>query len=99
MKRIVTIIMLCVVLLLTACGTRSNPVDTAANEFANLKNIPDKEYLVYDLDTKIVYYMFSTSDEGISRGYGYGYFGEYLGENGHPCQYIDGKIVEVNTMK
>ena len=92
MKRRITIVMLLITLSLTACRTTANKLDTATIEFANFGQIPGKDYLVYDLDTKIVYYLFSTN--GPTDYQGYGYCTEYLGEGGHPCRYIDGEIIE-----
>ncbi|MCI8411616.1 MAG: hypothetical protein HFJ40_04140 [Clostridia bacterium] len=71
--------------------TSSNKIDGTALEMSNLKSIHDNEYLVYSVDTHIVYYMFSTN-----KGYsGYSYFSPYISENGNFCQYVNGEIVEV----
>ncbi len=97
MKRIYIIvtIVLIAMLSLTACGgTYANDTDTAATEIADLKPIAGKEnHLVYDINTRVIYYMFSTIEKG---GYkGYGYFGPYVSTNGNFCKYVDGRIVEI----
>lgn len=95
-------LILCMLCLLSGCndGKRSasgngsfhNSPDPVATEMANLRAVDGKDYLVYDVDTSIVYYMFSTFQYA---GYGYGYFGPYLSKNGLPCQYVNGEIVEI----
>ena len=78
---------------LTACGTTTNKADESAFEIANLKAIEDEDSLVYSIDTKIVYYLFSTDE---TDGYsGYGYFAPYISENGYFCKYVNDEIVEI----
>ena len=85
MKRIITIVMLFLTLSLTACGATANELNTTTIEFANFGRIPDRDYLVYDLDTKTVFILFPTIGP---------YCTVYLGEGGHLCRYIDGEIIE-----
>lgn len=67
-------------------------------EITNFKPVEGKEYLAYDTDTRVVYYMFSTYEAAGYDGYGYSYFAPYISENGRFCQYINDEIVEiVNT--
>ena len=92
-----TIILLIVVALamclLTGCSTKSNKPDTLATDMSNFRTIEGKEYLVYSIDTRVVYYMFITTD---STGYaGYAYFAPYISESGNFCRYINGEIVEI----
>lgn len=83
---------------LTACGERnidSNPVDKAGLEMSNFKTIDSKDYLVYDIDTRVVYYMFSTAEWSADRGYGYSYFAPYVSKNGRFCRFVNDEIVEI----
>lgn len=100
MKRRIIILLLAGMLMcsLTGCGEpQSNEVDKASLEFSNLKTIDEKEHLAYDLDTKVVYYMFSSKEYSGYQGYGYSYFSPYISENGKFCRYIDNKIVEITN--
>lgn len=96
-----TLILLVVVALLacslTACKTSANSVDEAATDMANFKAIDGKDYLVYNLDTRVVYYMFSTAQAAGQAGYGYAYFAPYISENGKFCRYINEQIVEITV--
>ena len=89
---IVTAIMCCMI---TACKTRSNSVDSSAITSASFRTIEGKETLVYSVETKVVYYMFSTSECRGYDGYGYSYFTPYISENGRFCRYINDEIVEI----
>lgn len=82
MKKIMntTIILFICLLLMTSCGTKD----------LTLKSIEQQDYLVYDCNTKIIYYYFN-------RTGGYSHMNEYYSENGKLCKYIDGKIVEINN--
>lgn len=95
-KRLVSVFVLAILFLgiLGAVGACSmaNPKDNAALEMANFKSIDEERHLVYDKDTKVVYYMFSTFEPG---GYSYSYFAPYISENGRNCRYIEGEIVEI----
>ena len=82
---------------LTACATTSNSSDNAAIEMSNFKVIEGKEYLAYSLDTRVVYYMFSTSSDSGYVGHGYSYFAPYISENGNFCRYLDEEIVEITV--
>lgn len=83
--------------MLTACedGPSSNSVDSSAMSSAGFKTIDGKDAMVYSAETRVVYYMFSTSDCKGYDGYGYSYFAPYISENGKFCRYIDDKIVEI----
>ena len=91
---IVAAIMCC---MLTACetGPSSNSVDSSAISSASFKAIDGKETLVYSTETRVVYYMFSTSESKGYKGYGYSYFAPYISENGKFCRYINDEIVEI----
>lgn len=89
------VIILGAMLLLQSCGTIPNEPDAAVTEFANFKTIEGKEYLSYDIDTKVVYYMFSTKDWAGYQGYGYTYFAPYVNGNGKFCKYVNDEIVEI----
>ena len=51
----------------------------------------ESDHLVYDDETKIVYYYFTISYKRSTAGY----MSPYIGKNGKFCRYVDGKIVEV----
>ena len=87
-----TAIMCC---MLTSCGTVSQPVDSSAISLASFKAIEGKEALVYSTETRVVYYMFSTSEAIGYIGYGYSYFAPYISENGRFCKYVDDMIIEI----
>lgn len=92
-KRIILLVVVVALLVmsLTACGSTANSVDDAAMEMANFEPVEGKEYLAYNIDTRVVYYMFSTFEDYK----GYSYFAPYISENGRFCRYIKGEIVEI----
>jgi len=55
--------------------------------------------LVYDSETKVVYYQFSRFSDIPTRGsiarVGEGYMSPYIGPNGKFCRFIDNQIVEI----
>ena len=61
------------------------------------KNNEEEPYeytdLVYNTETKVIYYMFDDEylDSRIRN-----YFAPYINENGKYCRFIDNKIVEIN---
>lgn len=91
-----TICLLVVILLVMCILTACSPVDensTSKGVNANFSKIEGRDLLYYDLNTKVVYYLFQTSS-----GYeGYGYLAPYIDENGSYCRYLDGKIVGINN--
>lgn len=77
--------------LLCSCGKESTQNSSVADPFIS---IPDEEEngLVYHKKSNTVYVLFSTCG-----GYqGYGYCSLYV-QNGHFCEYRDGKILEVDS--
>lgn len=93
---IVVVIMCCMLTACTTTGTSSNSVDASAIDSASFKTIYGNETLAYSIETKVIYYMFSTSECKGYDGYGYSYFAPYISENGKFCRYIDGMIVEID---
>lgn len=89
---IIIAVMCCI---LTACSPSSNSVDSSAISFASFQAIEGKEALFYSTETRVVYYMFSTSQALGYAGYGYSYFAPYISENGRFCRYINDIIVEI----
>lgn len=55
------------------------------------KPVPGMRCVVYNTDTKVMFYMFDFV--GIEMGFGY--FGEYINENGRNCRYVNNEIVEI----
>lgn len=102
---ILTIIALtiCVAFMLSGCGGKSYPEVVTEQETAQVAQEPVSVYangqlerindrLVYDTDTRIVYYNYTAGG-----GYvGYGYMSPYCGPNGHVCRYDNGLIVEID---
>lgn len=101
MKRTVLLLITAVLAMcsLTACDTQSNKTDTAAIEMSNFKTIDGQDYLSYNLDTRVVYYMFSTYETAGYSGFGYSYFAPYVNENGKFCRYINDEIVEIDVVE
>jgi len=87
------------ILVLAVCSeervTEPNDVDDAAISMADFKQIDGEESLVYSIETRCVYYMFSTCEWVGNIGYGYGYMAPYISENGKFCRYIGDEIVEI----
>lgn len=60
--------------------------------------IKSKDYLSYDKETHIIYYLIKQQESASGyRGFGYTYFAPYISENGKFCKYIDDKIVEIDN--
>ena len=86
-------VIVALILLINSVSTTSYEPDLAALETANFKTIDGSKTMVYNSDTKVVYYMFSTG-----KSYrGYGYMAPYISENGNFCRYINDEIVEITT--
>lgn len=109
MKKRLTILIAVVLLALslTACGKdekTSDPISNSSNQSAIVTSrfapIEGEPYLVYDIYTKNIYYKFSEKETPIGyKGYGYGYFGPYINENGHYCKYLGDEIVDIETLE
>jgi len=95
MKRRIILLLVCCMLMcgaLTGCGVKTYEIeDEATLEMGNFLPVPEMDGVVYNLDTKVMFYMFSTS----IVNHGYGYFGPYINENGRYCRYVDNKVVEI----
>lgn len=59
----------------------------------SLYNIDD--YLAYDLQTKIIYYRFTSGTLNNRTSY----MSPYYSENGKLCRYMNGNIVEIGEGK
>ncbi len=85
----IIVILLLIMCLITGCTTDVSDVSKGIE--TNFGKVEGKDLLFYDLNTKVIYYLFQTA-----QGYaGYGYLAPYINENGSFCQYFDGKIVEI----
>jgi len=51
--------------------------------------------LVFDSETKVVYYMFNEAHTFVSPCTYSGYMAPYISENGKYCRFIDNQIVEI----
>lgn len=101
MKKRIAILLVTLALIcgaLTGCSSQSYDVtDTTAIilEEYGFHAIPGENDLVYDMDTRQVFYLFcaSVSEKG-SNTHSYSFFGQYVNENGKTCKYIGGEFVE-----
>lgn len=97
MKKVVYfVVTICLMLCLAGCETYAgdkNYSNTTANRFIS---IPTQQDLYYDINTKIVYIMFSKKDGGGDCGVGYGYMSPYFANNGRPYLYEGGKLVKID---
>ena len=72
-----------------------NTVKGAKNYTKNtgrLLPIAAQQDLYYDINTKVVYILFSESFGGYT---GYGYMSPYLADNGKPYLYDNGSLVKI----
>lgn len=74
----------------TGCG-KDNSISSSTPSTNPFETISEENCLVYDKNTRTIYYLFSTDSAG---GFSYGYMAPYI-QNGHYCEYVDGQIVEV----
>ena len=86
-----------VAVLFTGCAETKKAYDSEKDavvevEIADLVQIPGYAYLYYSTTTRTVYYLFEDRPGSHSAC---GFFGPYI-INGHTCEYVNGKIVEVN---
>lgn len=84
------IIFLLVLLIFALTVSKDNIENEDTGEIQNgnytyMYVIPDKQYLSYDENTKVVYYV---SNKLMSP---------YYDESGHLCRYINGKIIPINN--
>lgn len=72
--------------------TEKNYNDENNNWFQQVDNY---DYLVYDPETRIVYYR----QKEMSGYKGFGYLAPYYSECGFLCRYVNGQIVEIENME
>lgn len=87
-KAIIAILMSLMVFSLVGCGAKTvcgNISDVSLYE------IESENGLVYDKDTRIVYYMIQNGIGDLSTGF----MSPYYSENGRLCKYENDKIVEI----
>ena len=82
--------------LFAGCNKTSTAYDSEKDtvvevEFADLVQVPGYDYLYYSTTDRTVYYLFEKSG---GWDFATGFFGPYV-RNGHNCEYVNGKIVEV----
>lgn len=81
-------------IILTGCSTSAkDSVGNVAVENGLFYRISDTP-MVYDKDTRIMYYLFSKY--GGSQGFGY--MSPYYNEHGQMCYYVDGQIIPVEEV-
>lgn len=81
-------------ILLTGCATNvEDSVGNVAVENGWFYRINDTP-MVYDKDTRIMYYLFSKC----TTNRGYGYMSPYYNEYGQMCYYVDGQIIPVKEV-
>lgn len=101
MKKRIAILLVAFALILgilTGCNSyMSDSTDTIAIilEEYGFHAIPGENDLVYDMNTRQVFYLFcvTVSEKG-SNLQSYSFFGQYVNENGKTCKYIGGEFVE-----
>lgn len=97
-KRILILLLVAIIgtCILAGCSdgeiSYAEGADHSARELAGFKQINGKDYLVYDTNTHVIYYMFVSREMG---GNSYTYFAPYISENGNFCKYVDEQIVEI----
>lgn len=89
--------MVMVAVLFTGCEETKKAYDSEKDavvevEVADLIPIPGYAYLYYSTTTRTVFYLFKKHPDS---HFASGFFGPYI-INGHTCEYVNGKIVEVN---
>ena len=101
MKKRIAILLVAIVLFcgtLTGCGSEIyDTTDSLAIilEEYGFHTIPGENDLVYDMDTRQVYYLFCAriSEKG-NNTCSYSFFGTFRNENGKTCKYVGGELVE-----
>lgn len=98
MKKRFIVLMLLVICMsfMTGCGKKNYAFDTQTIiKECNLPMapVPNSDYLVYDLQTRNVFYLFCYAPSGSYRGYGF--MCQYTGDHGY-YKYIDGVLKEVS---
>ena len=99
-KLTLLIIFITTLIALTGCGTvtdtgGSYSPTTEESNGVRLRNIDGETELVYDTETKIVYYCFDHYSRG--NQYRMGYMSPYLSKNGNFCKYDEKRqrIIEI----
>ena len=90
-KMILTVILIFVVVVMACgCGATEDRSETITNDGRSIYSvdISQRETLVYDTNTRIVYISQYTYN-------GNSVYTLYLSENGFPYRYVDGRLVEV----
>lgn len=75
-------------------SVKMKSVNTEEIENMDFTVINAEKGLVYDNDTKIVYYMLNTTRGGGNARYGFGYMSPFYSKNGELCKVVDGEIVD-----
>lgn len=87
-KVVIAILTSFMIFSLTGCGAKTTSGDISD---VGLCKIESKDGLVYDKDTRIIYYMI---ENGIGDSLT-GFMSPYYSENGRLCKYENDKIVEI----
>lgn len=81
-------------IMLTGCSTSvKNSVGNVAVENDWFYRISDTP-MVYDKDTRIMYYLFSK----YGGDQGFGYMSPYYNEHGQMCYYVDGQVIPIEEV-
>lgn len=89
MKKFICCLLLVLCLCLNGCGTEYgfHADDVGFDECG------DYDGLYYNINTKIIYYIFNDGD-----GYkGFGYMAPYISEHGYFCKWDDNQIIEIKN--
>lgn len=81
-------------IILTGCSASvKDSVGNVAVENGWFYRISDTP-MVYDKDTRIMYYLFSKC----TGNQGYGYMSPYYNEYGQMCYYVDGQVIPIEEV-
>ena len=90
------VVVFSILLLLGECNAKPERggEDVAVIDTTYFRPIEGRDDLMYDEQTKVIFYMFNTYEQHGYQGFGDGHMTPYLSENLRYCKYIDGQIVE-----
>lgn len=85
------IVLIALIIFIIYCVGKHNTITEDHNQWVG--TVKNYSYLVYDRETRIIYYKYKDNDGG---GYqGYGYMAPYYSSNGKLCKYVNDKIIEI----
>lgn len=85
------IVFIAFIIFIIYCVGTQNTITKEHNQWVGA--IENYSYLVYDKETRVVYYKYEDSDNGHYQGYGY--MAPYYSSNGKLCKYVNDQIIEI----